>query len=192
MQTRLPLFPEDPYLYGMTQATRILPNYTYDEYCKWEGKWEIIDGIPYAMSPLPSLKHQIIASRLNMILGNSIAATGYVPCEVVQPIDIKISENTVVQPDLSIICSIPKKDFLDFPPVLVVEILSPSTREKDLITKPELYRGFGVKYYVIIDPENDSITAHILYESAYKKSAAPYTFELVENCTISPDLSGGV
>lgn len=173
----------------MTQATRILPNYTYDEYCKWEGKWEIIDGIPYAMSPSPSLKHQIIASRLNVILGNSTAAIGCIPCEVVQPIDIKISEYTVVQPDLSIICAPPKKDFLDFPPVMVVEILSPSTREKDLITKYELYRGFGIKYYVVIDPENDSIASHILHEGKYKKSASPYTFELTENCTISPDLN---
>jgi hypothetical protein len=44
---------------GIT-ALRIedLPHYTYDDYVQWEGNWEIINGIPYAMSPAPSKKHQ--------------------------------------------------------------------------------------------------------------------------------------
>jgi len=41
---------------------RILPNYTYEDYLNWEGSWEIIDGIAYAMSPMPSTAHQKIAN----------------------------------------------------------------------------------------------------------------------------------
>ena len=49
----------------MSSAVKILPHYTYDDYCNWEGRWELIEGIPYAMSPLPIPKHQIIANNLS-------------------------------------------------------------------------------------------------------------------------------
>jgi hypothetical protein len=44
----------------MAGAIKILPHYTYSDYEQWEGQWELIDGIPYAMSPLPVPKHQKI------------------------------------------------------------------------------------------------------------------------------------
>ena len=47
----------------------VLPNYTYDEYKNWEGKWELIYGIPYAMSPAPLKKHQHISSLIDKELG---------------------------------------------------------------------------------------------------------------------------
>jgi hypothetical protein len=37
----------------MSSATKILPHYTYEEYWLWEGRWELIVGIPYAMIPAP-------------------------------------------------------------------------------------------------------------------------------------------
>jgi hypothetical protein len=45
-------------------AIQLLPRYTYDDYVQWEGKWEIIYGIPYAMAPAPVPKHQYLASNL--------------------------------------------------------------------------------------------------------------------------------
>jgi Uma2 family endonuclease len=171
----------------MGRAYKILPNYTYDDYCQWEGKWEVIEGIPHAMSPSPSLRHQLIASRLNIILGNAIAVEGCLTCEVLQPIDIKISDNTVVQPDLSLLCSETDKPYLDFPPILIVEILSPSTRQKDLITKYDLYCTFGVKYYVVVDPDHKSLEVHREDAGKYVKVEPPYTFELTDQCQIAPD-----
>jgi hypothetical protein len=56
----------------MGHAQRILPSYTYDDYAHWEGRWELIDGIPFAMSPLPSPKHQRIASELRFQLRDAI------------------------------------------------------------------------------------------------------------------------
>ena len=48
----------------MTIAAKYLPNYTYEDYCQWEGHWELIEGIPYAMSPQPVPIHQKINGRL--------------------------------------------------------------------------------------------------------------------------------
>ena len=46
------------------QALKNIPHYTYEDYCRWEGQWELIDGIPYAMSPAPRPEHQAIATNL--------------------------------------------------------------------------------------------------------------------------------
>jgi len=49
---------------GFVLLKENLPNYTYKEYCQWEGRWELINGIPYAMLPLPSGKHQWLTTEL--------------------------------------------------------------------------------------------------------------------------------
>jgi hypothetical protein len=48
----------------MSSPVKILPHYTYADYVQWEGQWELIDDIPYAMSPSPVPKHQRIANNL--------------------------------------------------------------------------------------------------------------------------------
>ena len=103
----------------MPLKVKILPNYTYEDYCQWEGRWEVIEGIPYAMTPMPSPKLQSIASRLSNIFIEAIEASNC-NCTVYQPIDVKIAENTIVNPDILIVCKPIKKQFLDFPPELVV------------------------------------------------------------------------
>ncbi len=173
----------------MTSARQILPNYTYEDYCQWEGRWELIGGIPHAMSPAPSPYHQKISAQLSFSLLDSLRKKpGNCPCEVYDPIDIKIDEHTVVQPDLSIVCKPIEQKFLDFPPVLAAEILSPSTRDKDLISKYALYQKFGVKYYLIIDPDEKSITSFVLDDGKYVQSEE-LEFLLYDNFVISPDFS---
>jgi Putative restriction endonuclease len=49
----------------MPASIKILPHYTYQEYKNWEGKWELIDGIPHAMSPAPNTRHQLVAAALS-------------------------------------------------------------------------------------------------------------------------------
>jgi Uma2 family endonuclease len=119
------------------EPIRILPHYTYSDYLHWEGKWELIEGIPYAMRPAPIPKHQLTASKLNRSFGNALEDCN---CEVYQPIDYKISEDTILQPDLLVVCQPIEKNFLDFPPALVVEILSTSTASKDRLYKFNLYQ----------------------------------------------------
>ena len=117
----------------MPGAVKILPHYTYDDYVHWEGKWELIDGIPYAMSPAPVPKHQIVAANLSAEF--RFALKQCTQCKVVQPVDYKIKEDTVFQPDMLIVCRPIEKKYLDFPPSLVAEILSQSSILIDRHTK---------------------------------------------------------
>jgi Uma2 family endonuclease len=117
----------------MSGAVKILPHYTYEDYIQWEGKWELIDGIPYAMSPAPTPQHQILVNTLGALFFQALKHCSQ--CKVAQAVDFKIAEDIVVQPDLSILCKAATKKYIDFPPALVVEILSPSTAIKDRFTK---------------------------------------------------------
>ncbi len=174
----------------MTISAKILPNYTYDDYCQWEGMWELIDGIPYSMSPMPSPLHQRISSEI-LTEFSVLLKQNKCSCTVYQPIDLKIDEHTVLNPDLLIVCEPIEKQFLDFPPQLVVEILSPSTRLKDLNTKFELYQNFGIPYYIIVDPDNQTIAVYILKSNGiYEVLEKPYRFLLNDSCCIEPDFSG--
>lgn len=170
----------------MALQLKVLPNYTYNDYVNWEGKWEIIEGIPYAMSPAPRLKHQAAAAAINTVLANGLENVGCNKCKVYQPIDLKIDENTIVQPDLSIICNVTEdKAYIDFPPNLVVEILSPSTALKDKNTKYELYQNFGIKYYLIFDLDLKEILAYKLSEKKYELfNCKKEGFALKSGCNI--------
>jgi Uma2 family endonuclease len=71
-----------------------------------------------------------------------------------------------------------------------VEVLSPSTRLKDKHTKFDLYQDFGIRYYLIVDPEDTSILYYQLNEDGkYVLSEKLEAFELGEDCEITPDLS---
>jgi Uma2 family endonuclease len=59
----------------MSSAHRYLPNYTVDDYQRWEGDWELWQGIPVAMTPSPFGRHQAIAARLVTLLNNAVEQT---------------------------------------------------------------------------------------------------------------------
>ena len=173
----------------MSIKAKILPNYTYQDYCRWEGRWEIIEGIPYAMSPMPSPRHQRISSKLSVALEEALNDSNSCACDVYQPIDVKITDNTVVNPDVLIVCKPIEKQYLDFPPVLVVEILSPSTHLKDRHTKYDLYQNFGIKYYLIVDPEKETVEIYQLDENdKYALVDSSVALQIDDNCSITPDL----
>ena len=146
-----------------------LPHYTYKEFKQWEGNWELIHGIPYAMSPAPRRNHQRISGRILVQLDEKLADCD--KCEVFQPIDIKLKEDTIVQPDLSILCDATDED-ITIVPVLVVEILSPSTAIKDKNLKFKLYESYGVKYYWIVEPDRQWIEVYELVENKYQRLTA--------------------
>lgn len=174
----------------MSIAEKYRPYYTYKDYCLWEGRWELIGGLPYAMSPAPNWKHQRIANKLGSKF--EFALSGCKKCMVLQPIDWKISDNTVVQPDVSIVCkAFNNPAYLDFPPALVVEILSPSTVLKDRREKYDLYASQDVKYYIIIDPGFNKIE---IFQNSDLHQYQPvavnpenFSFTLGENCTTEID-----
>ncbi|MCY7293076.1 MAG: Uma2 family endonuclease, partial [Ferruginibacter sp.] len=78
----------------MQKAHKYLPHYTYEDYCMWEGNWELIDGIPYAMSPAPVMKHQLVNVNICAIFRDALKK-GCGKCKAYMPIDWKVKEDTV-------------------------------------------------------------------------------------------------
>lgn len=169
----------------MSIAEKYRPHYTYEDYEQWEGRWEIIDGMPYAMSPLPIPDHQRVSLKLSILFEEALK--GCKKYKVYPPLDWKIKENTIVQPDVLIVCKKIEKKYLDFPPALVAEVLSPSTALKDRNVKMELYQMQGVKYYCILDVQFKKIEIYELIDNLYQvASVSPATFIFTfDNCEAS-------
>ncbi len=141
--------------------------FTYGDYRTWDDdeRWELIDGVAYCMSPAPSPRHQIILADLvrqfaTYLYGKSCVA-------IPAPFDVRLAESdehddditTVVQPDLSVICDKSRLDSAGYrgAPELVVEILSPSTAQKDLKIKLARYERAGVREYWIVYPTEKTV-----------------------------------
>ena len=154
--------------------------YTYADYLTWDDdqRWELIDGVPFLMSA-PTVQHQRISGNLFVEIKTFLKGK---PCEVFYaPFDVRLAkdttDDTVVQPDLVIICdkSIMMKTGCQAAPDIVIEILSPSSLSRDMSLKLELYQRVGVREYWIVDPEDKHVLVYILengtyYVKSYKES----------------------
>ncbi|WP_342664302.1 Uma2 family endonuclease [Aneurinibacillus terranovensis] len=172
--------------------------YSYQDYLNWPNKerWELIDGVPFNMSPSPSRKHQQILGEL------ATEFTSYLrgkPCEAfVAPFDVRlfVEEKTddeimnVVQPDISVICDPNKLDDKGCKgsPDLVIEILSPSTGKLDRWIKYKLYERAGVKEYWIVEPTNSTIEVFILNQTGHFELNSVYGQEDTVRVGIFADL----
>ncbi len=150
---------------------KLLPHYKVEDWEQWEGRWELIEGIPYAMSPLPTPKHQLVSTNICRYLSEELEECENCICLI--SIDWQVSEDTVLEPDNLIVCSedldrdLLSQKRLYFPPTVIFEVLSPSTKEKDTIAKFEIYEREGVKYYVIVDPEEEKVQLYELEGDRY-------------------------
>ena len=174
----------------MSNLAKYRPHYTYEEYCQWEGRWELIEGMPYAMAPAPVPVHQRVSVLLSIAFETALKKCK--GCKVYAPLDWKIKEDTIVQPDLLIVCDKIEKKFLDFAPALVVEILSPATASKDRGEKMELYQSQQVKYYLIVDPQFNKIEIYEYIQNQYEPvsiNPGSFLFTLPNNCTAEVSLS---
>ena len=115
-----------------------LMNYTYDDYKNWEGDWELIEGLPISMAPAPTKRHQQLAGEVFFLLQNQMEDECK-SCELLYEIDWKISQESVVRPDIVLSCDDDGKDYLTKAPKIIFEILSPSTAKKDETVKFDLY-----------------------------------------------------
>lgn len=140
--------------------------YTIEDYYNWpeDERIELIDGVIYHVS-MPSIKHQSIVGEIDYTL-KSYVKREKGKCRIFGAgIDVRLDcdDKTMVVPDISVVC---KKDkftdqYLDGAPDLVVEVLSPSTRKKDMTLKLSKYAEAGVREYWIIDPKKETV---IVYE----------------------------
>ena len=147
--------------------------YTYEDYCEWDDgeRWELINGVPYAMAPGPLSDHQTILVQLTWMFQSFLDGK---PCRLfIAPFDVRLDvgdeDDTVVQPDLFVVCDSSKladKRFCKGAPDLVVEILSPSTARHDRLTKLNLYRRAGVREYWIIDPDTKIVQVCVFESGA--------------------------
>lgn len=146
---------------------------TYGDYLGWEGRWEVVQGEPYDMSPAPSRKHQILQVSLSTQIDTWLEGKS---CQVYPaPFDIILAEpgqeaedaETVLQPDLSVVCDSSKVDDRGCfgAPDWVIEVLSPSTAARDHLQKRELYERHGVVEYWLVHPNDRILTRYLRGEN---------------------------
>lgn len=128
-------------------------------------RYELIDGV-LVVTPSPVPVHQRVVTRLSQTLSSG-APVGH---EVfVAPLDIRLAADTVVQPDiLAVTAASITERRIEGPPVLAVEVLSPSTRHFDLSLKHARYEAAGCPNYWVVDPHEPRIRCWHLTGEGYQ------------------------
>jgi Uma2 family endonuclease len=132
---------------------------TYSDYARIpdDGKrYEVLEG-GLLVTPAPNIPHQRASKRLLRQLEDYFEPRGL--GEVFDaPVDVILSDHDIVQPDL--VVAPPErisKRAIEGPPMLVVEILSPSTERTDRISKGRRYAALGVPHYWLADPDRRTL-----------------------------------
>ena len=156
-------------------AIKLEERHTYADYLRWDDgeRREIIYGRPYLMAPAPTLDHQLTSGKLHLQFGSFLK--GKKRKVFYAPFDVRLfpkdddSDDTIVQPDIVVICDRSKLDRTGCAgaPDTAIEILSPSTARHDMLVKFHLYRKAGIREYWIVDPERKTVSAHILKDGEY-------------------------
>ncbi|PID49866.1 MAG: hypothetical protein CR991_04455 [Proteobacteria bacterium] len=171
--------------------------FTYGDYQGWpeEQRWELINGVAYAMTA-PSRLHQLVSFELGFQIRSYLADK---KCSIyAAPFDIRLPRyneadsavDTTIQPDLAVICNASKLDNKGCrgAPDWIIEVLSPSTAFKDMDTKRRLYEQHSVQEYWIIHPSEYWLMIYTLRDGRY---AAPRMASMDEPTAVDlfPDLA---
>ena len=133
---------------------------------------ELIDGVIYNMAS-PALRHQSLSGAIYRQLWNYVDSQGGDCIPFIAPTDVRLDrdERTMVVPDVFVICQ-PDDDrmdndkYINGAPDLIIEVLSPSTRRKDMFTKLHKYEAAGVREYWIVDPNKEKVIVYIFGEES--------------------------
>ena len=172
----------------MPPLAQVIEYYTYDDYKNWEGERELIDGIPLSMAPAPMRKHQSLASEIIYNLREELEEC--IQCEVLGEIDYKVSDDTILKPDIVLTCGETNESYLTKAPEIIVEIISKSTAKRDEKYKFEIYEKEKVNYYILVYPNDLRAKIYKLKNSKYDKEGdflqESYNFEET-TCNVSLD-----
>ncbi len=164
-------------------------NYTVKDYYDLpeDQRVELIDGVIYDMSAPHYIHQLIIASVMHQLM--SFAEISSHDCDVLtSPIDVQLDcdDKTMVQPDIVVLCDQSKNTRRNIygAPDFVLEVLSPSTRRKDMILKLNKYMNAGCREYWMIDPGSCQV---IVYDFESERFPLYYSFE----DDIPVNISGG-
>ncbi len=136
-------------------------------------RYELING-EVCVSPAPHRLHQKVSFRLTLQVGSHVEplALGEL---YYAPVDVRLSPHDIVQPDLIFLLRdrlhLYRGSVVEGPPDIVVEILSPSTRQTDLVRKAALYARAGVPEYWQLDLEARTLRILALHEGQYREVA---------------------
>ncbi|RUM70697.1 MAG: Uma2 family endonuclease [Sulfurovum sp.] len=170
-----------------------LLNYTYDDYTQWEGEWELIDGTPISMAPAPMRIHQNIATEILFALKSTLDEEGCPECILSYENDWKVTEETVLRPDIVLVCDDEHEAYLTKAPKIIVEVLSPSTVKKDETVKFDIYEAEGVQYYILVYPNDLKAKVYSLNKEGKYIKVSDFTHEVLSfddlECEISLDFA---
>lgn len=149
---------------------------TYEDYLRLPEepgiRHEVLDGL-LVKEPSPSIRHQRVSARLQSVLRDYFRTADPEGEILDAPLDVVLSDRTVVQPDLLFIPGSDKavfeKNHVSIAPKLIIEILSPSTCRRDRVAKMDIYRKAGVMHYWIVDPVICIIEAYVLDGEHYTR-----------------------
>ncbi len=175
----------------MSSALKYITNYTVADYMRWEGDWELMDGVASDMGPSPYEPHGELLGEIVYRFKHALHQNAVRVFTILIEIDWIVDEHTVVRPDMQLKKGRALKGHSVSTPVLIVEILSPSTREKDRTWKFDLYRKQGVLYYLMVDPDETKLEIFRLVDGQYEMLPQPErpSFELSDECSLEIDLS---
>jgi len=152
-------------------ATRLKRKLEYRDYARLpsDGKYyEILDGRLY-VTPAPSPLHQRVSKRLQRKLEDYFEARGL--GEVFNaPIDMILGRHDIAQPDLLVVANAGQisRRGIEGAPLLIVEVLSPSTRRRDRDVKMKRYAEMAVPHYWLVEPEARWIACYRLSGEVYQ------------------------
>ncbi len=153
--------------------------YSLKDYLTWDERtrYELIEGVPFLLAS-PSPQHQEVASNLHGLIWGFLDSIHSV-CRVYSaPTDLALFAdettvmdhiNTIVQPDLFVICQDRQGNLLRGVPAWIIEILSPSTAKEDLFVKFALYQKAKVQEYWVVDPVNQYVRVFLLQGDQYQE-----------------------
>ena len=155
-------------------------------------RYEVLEG-DLIVSPSPKVSHQRIVKRLQGLLMRAEDAEygeGF-PA----PLDVVLSDHDVVEPDLLFIAKdrlgIVTEDNVQGAPDLVVEVISEGSRKRDAITKRVLYARYGVRFYWLVDPEEETVRVFELKEGGYDEPATLRAGQEL-GCALFPGITADV